>query len=112
VGSDWKPPTGQDVRVGQSEPDGELPSVTASGPGAAVLDIPGFGPVTVRALSESEYREIQREHGGDHALGVALVIQRGVVEPEFARLAKLEGNDDAINAIANAIIDLTRSNIL
>src|SRR5262245_24953059 len=76
------------------------------------LDIKGFGPVTVRALSSNQYWSIAGETADDYAMGVALLRQRGVMEPEFKELERLEGDDDASNDIANAILELTKPNLL
>ncbi len=56
-------------------------------------------------------RKILREVQGDYALGVALTIQRGLVEPEWTKLGELEGRDDVINAIAVAIQDRSWPNV-
>jgi hypothetical protein len=80
--------------------------------GNRVIDIEDFGPVTIRPLSRREYEQIQSEAGGDLDVQLALMIQRAVVAPEFTELGRLEGRDEDIDVLGNAVVNLTREAIL
>lgn len=89
------------------------PSVRQRSPaGSQSLEVEGFGRVVVRPLLKREWDRLKHQYGSDPDRRIAEIIRLGVSDPEFMELAKLEGNDDGIDLIANTIIDLTKRNIL
>ena len=75
------------------------------------IEIEGYGPVTIRALTKKQLKRIIDEAGDNMDWAKVLVIRRGVQdkrlrgmsEEEF--LAEFEGRPEALVRIAEAILD-------